>query len=149
MEENISRSGLGQRVFGDVALGVVGGVAVDDAGLYGPVHRRSVSNTNGFGGSRVTSGNSQLEFFVQRLETGFDRAVARSKTQGFAGGFDSRFGVGHGGGYVLSRSKTQTHGGESSVFCRRRPVFLALSGIFCHPAHAKHPIDLSPSPAVF
>jgi hypothetical protein len=91
------RSGLGQRVFGDVALGVVGGVAVDDPGLHGAIHRGSVGDANGLGGDSVTSGDSLLEFFVQRLETGFDAAVAHSEAQGFAGGFDGRFGVGHGG----------------------------------------------------
>jgi hypothetical protein len=96
MEENAADSGLGQRVFGDVALGVVGGVAVDDAGLYGPVHRGRVGNADGLGGGGVTRLDRQVEFFVQRLETGFDRAVARSEANGFAGGFDCRFGVGHG-----------------------------------------------------
>ena len=66
-----------------------------DARLHGFVHGRSIIGSGVFGRG-ILGREERVKPLAQGLEAGFDAAVAFSEAHRFTGGFDGRFGVGHG-----------------------------------------------------
>ncbi len=110
---------LGQHVFRDVGLGAAGRITMDDARLDGFVHRGGIGGAGGLGGGSVLGDHGGIELLAEGLDGGLNATVTGREARGLAGGFDSRFGVGHGRWRDLSRPKTQTPAGESRVLSER------------------------------
>lgn len=94
--EEERRSLLREHDLRGVRLGAGGGVLVDDARLYGLVHRRGVGAGGGLGGSGIATLLGGLELLVQSLELSLDALVTGGEANGFTRSFDGRFRVGHG-----------------------------------------------------